>query len=74
VVIFGTVVAFASFLYGITMVGPLMGSVLGLVEPVVAAVASVVLLKQFFTVTDIVGIASILGGVAILSVYKGSNS
>ncbi len=73
VVIFGTVVAFASFLYGITMVGPLMGSVLGLVEPVVAAVASVVLLKQFFTITDIVGIVAILGGVAILSIYKGSN-
>ena len=71
VVIFGTVTAFAAFLYGITMVGPLMGSVLGLVEPVVAAFASVILLKQVFTITDIIGVIAILGGVAILSVYKG---
>ena len=74
VVIFGTVTAFAAFLYGITIVGPLLGSVLGLVEPVVAAVASVLLLKQVFSITDIVGIIAILGGVAILSVYKGKNN
>lgn len=71
VVIFGTVTAFASYLYGITIVGPLLGSVLGLVEPVVAAFASALVLKQVFTVTDIIGIIAILGGVAILSVYKG---
>lgn len=71
VVIFGTVTAFAAFLYGITIVGSLMGSVLGLIEPVVAAFASALLLKQVFTVTDIIGIIAILGGVAILSVYKG---
>lgn len=74
VVIFGTVTAFAAFLYGITIIGPLMGSVLGLIEPVVAAFASVLLLKQVFTVMDIVGIVAILGGVAILSVYKGKSS
>lgn len=71
VVIFGTVTAFASYLYGITIVGPLLGSVLGLVEPVVAAFASVLLLKQVFSVMDIIGIIAILGGVAILSVYRG---
>lgn len=70
VVIFGTVTAFASYLYGITLIGPLLGSVLGLVEPVVAALASVLLLKQVFAVSDIIGIAAILGGVTILSIYK----
>jgi len=70
VVVFGTVTAFASFLYGITIIGPLKGSILGLIEPVVAALASVLLLKQVFTLSDIVGIVAILGGVAILSVYK----
>ena len=70
VVIFGTVTAFASFLYGITIVGPLTGSILGLIEPVVAAFASVLLLKQGFTVTDIIGIVAILSGVTILAIYK----
>lgn len=70
VIIFGTVVAFAAFLYGITIVGPLTGSILGLIEPVVAAVASAVILKQEFLMTDVVGIAAILGGVAMLSLYN----
>ena len=70
VVIFGTVTAFAAYLYGITIVGPLTGSILGLIEPVVAAFASVILLKQTFTVTDIIGIVAILAGVTILAVYK----
>ncbi len=70
VVIFGTVVAFGAFLYGVTIVGPLKGSVLGLIEPVVAAVASAVLLGQAFTLSDIVGIAAILGGVTVLTVFK----
>ena len=71
VVIFGTVTAFAAYLYGVTLVGPLKGSVLGLIEPVVAAFASVLLLKQNFSFSDIVGIVAILGGVTILSIYKG---
>ena len=71
VVICGTVIAFGAFLYGITLVGPLIGSVLGLIEPVVAAFASALLLKQVFTIADIVGIVAILGGVTILTIYKG---
>lgn len=70
VVIFGTVVAFGAFLYGITIVGPLKGSILGLIEPVVAAFASALLLKQVFTLADIIGIVAILSGVTILSVSK----
>lgn len=70
VIIFGTVVAFAAFLYGITIVGPLTGSILGLIEPVVAALASALILKQRFLATDIIGIVAILGGVAMLSIYN----
>ena len=70
VVIFGTVTAFASFLYGITIVGPLTGSILGLIEPVVAVFASVVLLKQGFSIADIIGIVAILSGVTMLAIYK----
>lgn len=70
IIVFGTVVAFAAFLYGITIVGPVTGSILGLIEPVVAALASTIILKQEFLVTDIIGIAAILGGVAMLSLYN----
>ena len=71
VVIFGTVVAFGMFLYGVTLVGPFVGSILGLVEPVLATIVSAVVLKQFFSTTDIIGIALILGGVLTLSIYQG---
>lgn len=70
VVFFGTVVAFGTYLYGVTLVGPLMGSVIGLLEPVVATLASVLILHQVFTKSDIIGIAAILGGVTLLSVFK----
>lgn len=74
IVVFGTVTAFAAYLYGVTLVGPLKGSVLGLVEPVVAAFASALILKQAFSLSDVVGIAAILGGVTVLSVYKTQNA
>ncbi len=70
VVVFGTVTAFATFLYGVTIVGPLKGSILGLIEPVVAAVSSVLILKQKFMLADAIGIASILCGVLLLAIYK----
>ncbi len=70
VVVFGTVVAFGLFLYGVTLVKPFVGSVLGLVEPVVAAIVSVIVLKQVFRLTDIIGIALILSGVLTLSFYQ----
>jgi len=70
VVIFGTVVAFGLFLYGVTLVTPFIGSVLGLVEPVLATIVSAVVLNQVFSLTDIIGIALILSGVLTLSVYQ----
>lgn len=70
VVICGTVIAFGAFLYGVTLVGPLVGSVLGLIEPVVAAFASAIILKQVFTIADVIGIVAILAGVTMLSVYN----
>ena len=73
VVIFGTVVSFGLFLYGVTLVGPFRGSILGLVEPVLAAIVSAAVLKQAFSLSDIVGIAMILIGVTTLSVYQSKN-
>jgi len=70
VVIFGTVVAFGLFLYGVTLVKPFVGSVLGLVEPVLATIVSAVVLRQVFRLTDIIGIVLILSGVLTLSIYQ----
>lgn len=72
VVIFGTVIAFASYLYGITIVGPLKGSIYGLVEPVVSAFASVVLLRQGLTFVEMMGVFAILAGVATLAITQNS--
>lgn len=70
VVILGTVTAFGMFLYGVTLVGPLRGSILALVEPVIAAVSSILFLKQSFRTSDLIGIIMILFGVMVLSVYQ----
>lgn len=70
VVIFGTVIAFASYLYGITIVGPIKGSIYGLIEPVMAAIASSTILHQNLTVAELIGVASILVGVATLALTE----
>ena len=70
VVIFGTVIAFGLYLYGITIVGPVRGSIYGLVEPVVATIASALLLHQPLNFAEYIGIAAILAGVASLVLIK----
>ena len=70
VVIFGTVIAFATYLYGITIVGPVRGSIYGLAEPVVATIASALLLQQPLSLAEYVGIAAILAGVASMALIK----
>lgn len=66
----GAAFAFALFLYGTSIVGPVRGGVYNLFEPVVALVASVILLSQSFHPTEIGGTAAILAGIAILTVAK----
>lgn len=66
----GAAFAFALFLYGTSIVGPVRGGVYNLFEPVVALVASVILLSQSFHPTEIGGAAAILAGIAILTVAK----
>lgn len=68
VVIFGTVIAFGSYLYGITIVGSLKGSIYGLIEPVVSAFASALLLHQSLTFIEICGVLAIMIGVATLAI------
>ena len=66
----GAACAFALFLYGTSIVGPVRGGVYNLFEPVVALLASVMLLSQSFHPAEIGGTAAILTGIAILTVAK----
>lgn len=66
----GAACAFALFLYGTSIVGPVRGGVYNLFEPVTALVASVLLLNQSFHPTEIGGTIAILAGIAILTVVK----
>lgn len=68
----GAAVAFALFLYGTSLVGPVRGGVYNLFEPVVAVTASALLLGQNFHIAEILGISCILLGIAILTVVKGN--
>lgn len=66
----GAACAFALFLYGTSIVGPVRGGVYNLFEPVTALVASVLLLGQSFHPTETGGIIAILAGIAILTIVK----
>ena len=66
----GAAFAFALFLYGTSIVGPVRGGVYNLFEPVTALAASVLWLGQSFHPAEIGGTAAILAGIAILTAAK----
>lgn len=68
----GSALAFAFFLNGTSIVGPVRGGVYNLFEPVVAVTASAALLGQSFHYTEITGIAAILSGIVIMTAKKES--
>ncbi|MBR7088535.1 MAG: EamA family transporter [Mogibacterium sp.] len=74
IIIPGAALAFAFFLYGTSIVGPVRGGVYNLFEPVVACIASAVFLSQSFHISEVIGIISILTGIAILTVSKGTDN
>ena len=63
-----TIVAFSCYLHGISMLGPVQGSMLGCVEPLVATILSATVLGQAFGMIDVVGILCIVGAVTALTV------
>jgi drug/metabolite transporter (DMT)-like permease len=67
VVVVGTAIAFGLYLQGVSMIGPLKGSIMGSVEPVSAVVISVFWLGTRFTLPDFLGFALILGAVFVLT-------
>ena len=66
----GAAFAFALFLYGTSIVGPVRGGVYNLFEPVTALAASALWLSQNYYITELCGTAAILAGIAILTVAK----
>lgn len=73
IVLLGAVAAFGTFLYGTTIVGPVKAGIYGLFEPVVATFASLIFLGQAFSASDYIGIALILAGITVLSVFNNKN-
>ena len=67
VVVIGTALAFSLYLKGVSLVGPFMGSLLGMVEPVTAIIVSLVFLGASFHIMDLAGFVLILGTVVALS-------
>ena len=67
VVVIGTAVAFSLYLKGVSLVGPFMGSLLGMVEPITAVIISLLFLGADFHIMDLAGFVLILGTVVALS-------
>ena len=64
------VFAFALFLYGTSIVGPVRGGIYNLFEPVVALAASALWLGQGYHAAELFGTAAILAGIAIMTAGK----
>ena len=67
IVIFGTVVAFSFFLKGVQDAGPVRAAMMGVTEPLSAAVFSAVWLGTSFSGAELIGFAAILGTMFLLA-------
>ncbi|MBP2025438.1 drug/metabolite transporter (DMT)-like permease [Peptoniphilus stercorisuis] len=67
IVLIGTILAFSFFLYGVTIIGPVKGSLIAGLESVSALIFSVLFLKEIFSLYDILGMALILFAVSALN-------
>ena len=65
--IFGTVVAFSFFLKGVRDAGPVRAAMMGVTEPLSAAVFSAAWLGTSFSGAELVGFAAILGTMFLLA-------
>lgn len=70
VIVIGTAIAFSCYLKGVSIIGPLKGSLIGSMEPVVAIISTVVFLGSPFEFMDILGFTFILVTVTLLSFKK----
>ncbi|HEM5031243.1 TPA: EamA family transporter [Streptococcus suis] len=63
----GTIFAYTAFLKGVSMVGPVNGSLLASIEPIASVFFAVWLLNERFYPIDFLGMALILGAVLLIS-------
>lgn len=70
IVLPGAAFAFALYLYGTSMVGPVRGGIYNLFEPVTALAASALWLRQSYHAAELFGTAAILAGIVIMTVSK----
>lgn len=70
ILFFGTIFAFCCYLSGVAIVGATKGSLIACLEPLSAAIVSIVWLKENFTSIDIIGFIFIIVTIAMLSLPK----
>lgn len=70
IILIGTVFAFTAFLHGVSIIGPVKGSLIAGLEAISALVFSIILLGETFSPIDLLGMAMILFAVSILSFDK----
>ncbi|EFI41913.1 DMT family transporter [Peptoniphilus sp. oral taxon 386] len=69
-IVFGTVLAFNCFLTGVSIIGPVRGSLIAGLEAVSSLLFSIILLKESFMMIDLFGMLLILMAVTVLSFNK----
>lgn len=70
IIIIGTIFAFTCFLAGVSIIGPVKGSLIAGLEAISSLIFSIILLKESFELIDIFGMLLILSGVSILNLFK----
>lgn len=73
VVLFGTLIAFLSYLSSLKYIEPAEASILGCVEPLSAAILSIMFLNVTFSLIQWLGAICIIVTISILSLMKNSN-
>lgn len=69
IIVFGTAVAFLSYLSSVQYIDPSLASIMTALEPLLAAVLSVFVFSQAFGIFEIIGIIIVLVSVLLLSNY-----
>lgn len=70
IVIVGTAISFTAFVTGISEIGPMKATLIGTLEPVIASVASAIVLGTTFHPVELVGYACIIATVFIIILQK----
>lgn len=72
VVVYGTIIPFCCYLKGVSLIGPVKASMYSSIEPLTAALFSVLFLGQNFRKTDVLGMACIIAGICVLALLEKS--